>query len=114
MVFFATWCDLCSHKLDTVRRATREVGGTDLLLVAVDDDTTKHHVPGFLREHRLEEADVVDGLAHPDFVNTYNPSSAIPFVVVIDSDGTPLDAQIGLHSGDGQRLEESLRLALLD
>lgn len=114
LVFFATWCDLCSYKLDTVKRATSEVGGTDLLLVAVDDDVTKHHVPGFLREHHLSDAKVVDGLAHPDFVERYNPASALPFVLVLGNDGQPLDAQIGLRSGDGQRLEKSLRLALLN
>ena len=114
MVFFATWCDLCSYKLETVRRATTEVGGADVVLVAVDDDKTKHHVPGFLREHRMLHAPVIDGLSHPDFVSRFNPASALPFVLVVDNDGRAVDAQVGLRSGDGQRLENSLRLAMLD
>jgi hypothetical protein len=114
LVFFATWCELCSQKLKTVQRATREVIGASLLLVTVDDERTRHHVPGFLLEHGIPDAPVVDGLSHPDFLSRYNPASALPFVLVLGSDGQPVDAQIGLRSGDGQRLENSLRLALLD
>lgn len=114
VVFFATWCDPCSHKLKTVRRATSVVKGAELLLVTVDDERTRHHVPGFLREHGIPEAPLLDGLSHPEFLEAYNPESALPFVLVLGSDGQPVDAQMGLRSGDGRRLENSLRLALLD
>lgn len=114
VVFFATWCDLCSYKLRTVRRATKQIDGAELLLVTVDDARTKHHVPGFLREHGIPEAPVIDGLAHPEFLERYNPASALPFVLVLGRDGRALDAQVGLQSGDGRRLENSLRLALRD
>jgi hypothetical protein len=114
VVFFATWCELSSHKLKTVRRATEEVSGASLLLVALDDERTQHHVPGFLREHGIAEAPVVNGLAHLEFLERYNPESVIPFVLVVGADGVPLDSQVGLRSGDGQRLEDSLRLAFYE
>ena len=62
----------------------------------------------------MPDEPVLDGLAHPDFLARYNPASAIPLVVVLGSDGRSVDAQVGLQSGDGRRLVNSLQLALLD
>lgn len=111
VVFFATWCELCATKIETVKRATSEVPGARILLVSVDDEATASHVPGFLRERRLEGASVIDGLDHPSFVASYNPTSALPLVAVVGRDGSLVGAQRGLWSGDGQRLEQLLHQA---
>lgn len=112
VVFFASWSELCSHKMKTIRIATERVVGAKLVFVSLDGPDTIHHVPGFLREHRLSGAPVVNGLENPAFLASYNPTSSLPHVAVVGRYGSLVHEQIGLHSGDGVRLEEALRLAL--
>lgn len=112
VVFFATWCELCVKKIETVQIATSRVPGAKLLFVSVDDETTKSHVAGFMREQRLEEIPVVDGLENPAFLASYNPSSSLPLVTVVGKAGDLIVSQIGLVFGDGQRLERALEIAL--
>jgi len=113
VVFFATWCELCARKMPMIRRAFEKTPGVELVLVSVDSPVTYHHVPGFLREQRMGETEVVSGLEHPGFTQAYNPVSSIPLVAVVGRSGALVDYQIGLQSGDGPRLESSLRKALL-
>ncbi len=110
VVFFASWCELCAKKMPAIRRAAEKVS-VRLLLVSVDDADTWSHVPGFLREQHLGNEQVINGLEFPEFSRRYNPVSSIPLVVVVGKDGDLVDYQIGLHDGDGERLEASLRRA---
>jgi len=112
VVFFATWCELCVPKIEKVKRAMSAVPGARLLLVSVDDAKTASHVPGFLRERRLEQAPLVGGLEHPDFLGSYNPTSSLPAVTVVDRAGVLVETQDGLFDGDGRRLEAALARAL--
>jgi thiol-disulfide isomerase/thioredoxin len=112
VVFFATWCELCSRKMPMVRRALEKVHGVRVLLVAVDSTDTWNHVPGFLREQRLSEEQVINGLEFPAFTRGYNPVSSIPLVAIVSQSGELVDYQIGLLDGDGPRLEAALRSAV--
>lgn len=112
VVFFATWCELCSQKMPLIRRAVEKTHGVRVLFVAVDTSDTWSHIPGFMREQRLDHAQVVNGLEFPEFVRGYNPVSSIPLIAVIGRQGALVDYQIGLHEDDGRRLESSLQSAL--
>ncbi len=112
VVFFATWCELCSRKMPLIRRALEKVADVKVLLVAVDSSDTWSHVPGFLREQRLEQERVINGLEFPAFTRGYNPVSSIPLVAVVSHSGELIDYQIGLLDDDGPRLEAALRTAV--
>jgi hypothetical protein len=112
VVFFATWCELCVKKIDTVQIATARVPGARLLFVSVDDEATKSHVAGLMRERRLEDVPVVDGLENRAFLASYNPTNSLPQVTIVGRAGDLVASQIGLQSGDGIRLEGALELAL--
>lgn len=112
VVFFATWCELCGRKMPLIRRAVEKTEGVRVLFVAVDTSDTWSHIPGFMREQRLHDAQVINGLEFPEFVQGYNPVSSIPLIAVVGRDGALVDYQIGLHEDDGQRLEASLRSAV--
>src|SRR5690606_7029750 len=96
VVFFATWCELCSRKMPLVRRALEKVQGVKVLLVTVDASDTWTHVPGFLREQRLSDERVINGLEYPVFTRGYNPVSSIPLIAVVSHSGELVDYQIGL------------------
>jgi hypothetical protein len=113
LVFFASFCELCGQKLGMVRRALSKVDGADVLWVAVDDDKTRSHVPGFLREQRLPNAAYVMGAEYPDFLRRYNPTHTLPLVVVVGKSGKMVDYQAGLGQDDGPRLEAAWRFAQL-
>ncbi len=112
VVFFATWCELCSRKMPLIRRALEKVDDVEVLLVAVDSSDTWSHVPGFLREQRLEQERVINGLEFPAFTRGYNPVSSIPLIAVVSQSGELIDYQIGLLDDDGPRLEAALRTAV--
>lgn len=112
VVFFASWCELCVRKMEMVRTALEDEQEVKLLLVSVDGPETAHHVPGFLRERRLAEEQVIDGLNHPRFTRGYNPISSIPLVAIVGRSGHLVEYQVGLQSGDESRLRTALHKAL--
>jgi hypothetical protein len=110
LIFFATWCQVCTKKLPFVRQAIRESGPIRTVFVSVDDERTWFQAPDYLREQRLDGA-LVSGRAHPNFVVSYNPFHAVPLVVVVGQDGQLVDYQMGYSEEHQQRLTSAIRIA---
>ncbi|MCH2109197.1 MAG: TlpA family protein disulfide reductase [Polyangiaceae bacterium] len=105
IVFFASWCRVCERKLPLLAEIIRQKDQIKVLAVAVDGPETWSHVPGFLREQRLDATPIIDAWSHPQFTEIYNPMSSIPLIAVVGPDGTLLDYQVGIEFDHEERLQ---------
>ncbi len=110
VVFFATWCEACGHKMPILQDALEKVGPITVILVSADEEDTWSHVPGYLKEFGMEFP-VVSAHAYPRFALSYNPFETVPLVVVVGRNGGLVDYQIGLGSEDYDRFVKSIALA---
>jgi len=108
--FFATWCELCERKLESVQRALEQVGPMRMIPVSVDGPETWPAVAGYLKAVGVREP-VVRGTEHPSFTLAYNPFATVPLLVIVGRNGGLVDYQLGLESEHEGRLVSSLRLA---
>jgi hypothetical protein len=109
VVFFATWCDSCTPKLEALRRSLDEEPML-LIPVSVDGPETWQGVEGYLRARGLA-LPVVRGQDQPQFVMSYNPFNSVPTVVIVGRNGGLVDYQMGWVPEEDARLPDSLKLA---
>lgn len=109
VVFFATWCDSCTPKLDSLKRSLDDEPML-LIPVSVDGPETWSGVQGYLRARGFS-LPVVRGQDQPQFVMSYNPFNSVPTLVVVGRNGGLVDYQMGYNAGDDARLADSLKLA---
>jgi len=113
VVFFASWCSVCEHKMPAIREALEERGEElTTLFVSLDDDEGWAGTEQFLARHGLVPNSAVVGRDHLSFSLGYNPFRSVPVVVVVGRSGRVVDVQVGVHDGDDERLDEALDVAI--
>lgn len=113
VVFFASWCSVCEHKIPAIREALLERGAElTTLFVSLDDDDGWAGTEQFLARHGLVPNSAVVGRDHLSFSLGYNPFRSVPVVVVVGRSGRVVDVQVGVHDGDDERLDEALDVAI--
>lgn len=110
VVFFATWCDACGLKLESMQRAFAEIGPMSVIPVSVDGPETWPDVERYLEQYGIQ-APAVRAAEHPFFSFSYNPFETVPLVVIVGRNGGLADYQLGFDSAQESRLQDSLRLA---
>lgn len=110
VVFFATWCEACSLKLESMRRAFVETGPMSIIPVSVDGPETWPDVRRYLEQYGIAEP-AVRAADYPFFAFSYNPFETVPLVVIVGRNGGLADYQLGFDSAQESRLQDSLRLA---
>ncbi len=112
VVFFASWCTVCEHKMPMLYR-TLDAHREDIttLLVSLDDTDAWAQTQTFLRRHGWPSA-AVPGRDFVGFSIGYNPFRSVPVVVVVGRSGEVVDVQIGVKVGDEERLDEALDTAI--
>lgn len=110
VVFFATWCESCGHKLNSLQRAVHQLGPIRLIPVSMDGPETWARVPAYLRSFEVTEPSV-RASEHPWFATSYNPFQMVPVLVIVGKNGGLVDYQLGFEVEQEQRLVASLRLA---
>jgi thiol-disulfide isomerase/thioredoxin len=113
VVFFASWCSVCEHKMPLVRRALEERGDEiTSVFVSLDDAEGWPKTKQFLARNGLVPTSAVAGRDFLSFSLGYNPFRSVPVVVVVGRSGHVVDVQVGVRDGDGDRLEEALDVAI--
>lgn len=108
--YFATWCPYCDEKITIVRDAL-DPYDVEVIGVAIDEAETVAAVPAYVREHGFDYP-VVLAADHPAFALAYNPLGAVPFLLVVGSDGMLSHGQMGYDPTDGLRLSHAVRATL--
>jgi len=113
VVFFASWCTVCEHKMPALRDALEQRGDAlTTLFVSLDEDEGWAGTEQFLARHGLVPNSAVVGRDHLSFSLGYNPFRSVPVVVIVGRSGRVVDVQIGVHEGDDERLDEALDVAI--
>jgi hypothetical protein len=113
VVFFASWCNVCEHKLPQVRDALAERGEqVTSLFVSLDETDGWDATERFLARNGLVPTSAVAGRDFLSFSLGYNPFRSVPVVVVVGRSGRVVDVQIGVREGDEDRLDEALDIAI--
>jgi thiol-disulfide isomerase/thioredoxin len=113
VVFFASWCTVCEHKLPLVRDALEERGEqVTSLFVSLDETDGWEATERFLARNGLVPTSAVAGRDFLSFSLGYNPFRSVPVVVVVGRSGRVVDVQIGVRDGDEDRLDEALDIAI--
>jgi hypothetical protein len=114
VVFFASWCSVCEHRVPLVRDALRERAGQVVPLWISLDDAVEGaaETDAFLERHGLARQSAVAGRDFLGFSFGYNPFRSVPVVVVVGRSGRVVAVQIGVRDGDddllGQALDEAI------
>lgn len=113
VVFFASWCTVCEHKMPVLRQALSDrTGELTSLFVSLDDADGWAGTEAFLDRHGLGPTSAVAGRDFLGFSLGYNPFRSVPVVVIVGRSGRVVDVQIGVREGDGARLEQALDMAI--
>jgi thiol-disulfide isomerase/thioredoxin len=113
VVFFASWCKVCEHKMPELKRVIEARSGElEVLFVTLDDAETSDGTEAFLSRHGLLPGSVVTGRDFVGFSLGYNPFRSVPVVVIVGRSGRVVDVQIGVRRGDRSRLIKALDLAI--
>lgn len=113
VVFFASWCTVCEHKMPVLRAALEERSAElTALFVSLDDATGFRETEAFLARHGLVPASAVAGRDFLGFSLGYNPFRSVPVVVIVGRSGRVVDVQIGVREGDETRLVRALDVAI--
>ena len=113
VVFFASWCSVCEHKIPLVRQALAErADELTSLFVSLDDADGWAGTEAFLDRHGMGATSAVAGRDFLGFSFGYNPFRSVPVVVIVGRSGRVVDVQVGVREGDGARLEQALDMAI--
>lgn len=113
VVFFASWCSVCDHKMPLLRDALERRGAQLIsLFVSLDDATGWTETKEFLIRHGLVPGSAVPGRDFLGFSLGYNPFRSVPVVVIVGRSGRVVDVQVGVREGDASRLLRALDAAI--
>jgi thiol-disulfide isomerase/thioredoxin len=110
--FFATWCVPCRLELPFVDRMRGIYGelGLDVVLVSEDAPSSAMNIPTFLARYGVESRWILDN--ESELLSRYNPAGNLPFVVILNRDGSVAYAHAGYEPGDEKLLEAAIKRAL--
>jgi hypothetical protein len=110
VVFFASWCSVCEHRLPKLRQALGErAGQVTALWISLDDAALgTSETDAFLARHQIARDAAVAGRDFLGFSLGYNPFRSVPVVVVVGRSGRVVAVQIGVRDGDDALLEQAL------
>jgi peroxiredoxin len=110
VVFFASWCSVCDHRVPLLREALqRRASQVTAVWVTLDDAQDGwSETHDFLARHALAPQSAVAGRQFLDFSLGYNPFRSVPVVVVVGRSGRVVAVQIGVREGDDVELEQAL------
>jgi thiol-disulfide isomerase/thioredoxin len=116
VVFFASWCSVCEHRIPLLRDALRERSGQVIpLWISLDDAADGWgETDAFLERHALARQSAVAGREFLGFSLGYNPFRSVPVVVVVGRSGRVVAVQIGVRDGDEDVLERALDAAIAE
>lgn len=116
VVFFASWCSVCDHRVPLLRDALRERAGQIVpLWISLDDAADGwSQTDAFLERHALARQSAVAGREFLGFSFGYNPFRSVPVVVVVGRSGRVVAVQIGVRDGDEASLERALDAAIAE
>lgn len=116
VVFFASWCSVCEHRVPLLRDALRERAGEVVpLWISLDDAADGwSETDAFLERHALARQSAVAGREFLGFSFGYNPFRSVPVVVVVGRSGRVVAVQIGVRDGDDDMLERALDAAIAE
>jgi thiol-disulfide isomerase/thioredoxin len=114
IVFFASWCSVCEHKIPTLRDALRARAGqlTSLWVTLDDAQDGWAQTEEFLARHELGRKSAVAGRDYLGFSLGYNPFRSVPVVVIVGRSGRVVGVQIGVREGDDVLLDQALDEAI--
>ena len=114
VVFFASWCSVCEHRVPALRAALAErAGQVAAVWVSLDDPRDGWaETDAFLARHALAPRSAVAGREYLRFSLGYNPFRSVPVVVVVGRSGRVVNIQIGAREGDDAALEQALDVAI--
>jgi thiol-disulfide isomerase/thioredoxin len=113
VVFFASWCSVCEHKIPLIRRALEErAEEITSVFVSLDEAEGWGDTQQFLARNGLVPTSAVAGRDYLSFSLGYNPFRSVPVVVVVGRSGHVVDVQVGVRDGDGDRLDQALDVAI--
>ena len=110
VVFFASWCSVCEHRVPRLREALqRREGELSALWVTLDEaEDGWDETHDFLARHALAPTSAVAGRDFLGFSLGYNPFRTVPVVVIVGRSGRIVDVQLGVRDGDDAELEQAL------
>jgi hypothetical protein len=116
VVFFASWCSVCEHRVPLLRDALRERAGQVVpLWISLDDAADGWtETDAFLERHALARQSAVAGREFLGFSLGYNPFRSVPVVVIVGRSGRVVAVQIGVRDGDEDVLERALDAAIAE
>lgn len=116
VVFFASWCSVCEHRVPLLRDALRQRDGEVVpLWISLDDAIDGgSETDAFLERHALERRSAIPGRQFLGFSLGYNPFRSVPVVVVVGRSGRVVAVQIGVREGDQDVLERALDAAIAE
>jgi thiol-disulfide isomerase/thioredoxin len=114
VVFFASWCSVCDHKIPILRDALRARAGqlTSVWVTLDDPREGSRETEEFLDRHELGRDVAVAGRDYLGFSLGYNPFRSVPVVVVVGRSGRVVGVQIGVRDGDDVLFEQALDEAI--
>lgn len=113
VVFFASWCSVCDHKMPLLLAALDDRSAElTSLFVSLDDATGWSETEAFLARHGLVPTSAVAGRDFLGFSLGYNPFRSVPVVVIVGRSGRVVDVQVGVREGDATRLVRALDVAI--
>jgi len=113
VIFFASWCTVCDHKMPLIREALGQRGDQlTTLFVSLDEADGWAETEAFLGRHGVAATSAVRGRDFLGFSLGYNPFRSVPVVVVVGRSGRVVDVQVGVRDGDASRLVRALDIAI--
>jgi peroxiredoxin len=104
--FWATWCGPCKEEMPHLQKmlTERRDKGFEVLSISTDDARSASRVKPFIKKNGYEFTVLLD--RDSTVIGTYNPSTTLPYTVVIDQAGQVAKRHSGYNPGDEVELAE--------
>lgn len=98
--FWAVWCKPCVRKLPSVQSIHEKYGEESLVVLAINVSEKEEKIKSFIEENNYTLPVLI---GNKTVSNDYG-AHAIPFVVLIDKEGTIRYTELGYRQGSEQKL----------